>query len=276
MNSMDPEQLAQALGIPLFRTPYFLPTYPEGDQGAWRLSRTATGIDHGYYTPQWVIAGMPVLLRRSPDHADQWETWMSLSPHEIESQEPGCLCASGHTVIMGLGMGWIALNAALNPAVQRVTVVERDRDVIDLFTAAGIADQVPPGIKAKIVIDHADALAWLPQEPIDFLYADIWREITDAGTLSDVRRMQQQVRAREVYFWGQELWLFDAFARMFGPGKPLTIGGLQQCIDKELTLPLALPWGEGYGDRIEAAVRNRRNRQLPLVRAGIDKPANGG
>ncbi|OQB96252.1 MAG: hypothetical protein BWX86_00876 [Verrucomicrobia bacterium ADurb.Bin122] len=38
---------------------------------------------------------------------------MSLSVHEIESQELGCRHAFGTTVVMGLGMGWIALNAAL-------------------------------------------------------------------------------------------------------------------------------------------------------------------
>ena len=39
--------------------------------------------------------------------------------------------------------------------------------------------------------------------------------------------------------------------------------------DYDTKLPLALPWGEGYIGRIEAAVRNRRDRRLPLVEAGI-------
>ena len=33
----------------------------------------------------------------------------------------------GHVVVMGLGMGWAAANAALHPAVSQVTVVEFDR-----------------------------------------------------------------------------------------------------------------------------------------------------
>ena len=264
MNAMEPEQLAQALGIPLFRTPYFLPDYLPGDRGSWRLSQMMTGIDHGYYTRQWVVSGMPVLLRRSPDNAELWETWMSLSPHEIESQEPGCLCAMGHTVVMGLGMGWIALNAALNPKVRRVTVVELDQEVIELITATGVINQAPPEIAAKIVVVHADSLEWQPDGAVDFLYADIWRPIADTAALSETQRMQKNVRAKQVYFWGQELRLFSAHQRLFGPEAPLTVENLRHCASRGLNLPLILPWGDEYPGRIAAAVRNRQVRGLPL------------
>ncbi len=257
------EQLAQALGVPLYRTDCFLPDYPHGEIGSWRISRTGVGIDHGYYTRQWVISDMPLLLRRSPDNEELWETWMSLTPHEIESQEPGCLCAHGHTVIMGLGMGWVALNAALNPAVRKVTVVELDEDVIKLFTGTGIVNQVPTEIAAKIVIVRANAMEWQPDEPVDFLYADIWLLIADAGALADVRRMQRNVQAAEVYFWGQELRLFTAHQRQFGPDAPLTVENLRHCISRRLNLPLILPWGDDYPDRIAAAVMNRHVRGLP-------------
>lgn len=268
MDTIAPEQLAQLLGIPLFNTPYFLPNYPAGDRGTWRLARTGTGIDHGYYSRQWVIAGMPVLLRRNPDNAELWDTWMSLTPHEIESQEPGCTSAFGHTAIMGMGMGWIALNAALNPLVKKVTVVERDADVIELFTATGVTRQLPEEIGAKIIIAHADALTWQPDEPVDFLYADIWRPIAASNALTDTQRMQQQVQATAVYFWGQELRLFSAHQRLFGPETPLTLEGLRHCVRQEIQLPLILPWGDQYPDRIAAAIRNRRDRALPLEEPG--------
>ena len=261
---MEAIQLSQALGIPLFRTPYFLPNYPQGEWGEWRISRMATGIDHGYYTRRWVISDMPTLLRRSPNSPDLWETWMSLTPHEIESQEPGCLCATGHTVVMGLGMGWIALNAALRPAVRSVTVVERDKDVIELFYSSAVLRQVEPGIRNKIVIVHADALEWRPEEPVDFLFADIWRTIADFGALADIRRMQGNVGAKRVYFWGQELRLYTAFQRLFGEETPFHLEGIGECVAWDLKLPLVLPWGTEYVERIMAAVENRRARRLPL------------
>jgi hypothetical protein len=262
------EQMAQALELPLFRTVWFLPDYPDGEIGLWRLSHTGVGIDHGYYTRQWIISGMPVLLRRSAGNPELWEPWMSLSPHEIESQEPGCLHAVGHTVIMGLGMGWIALNAALNPNVRRVTVVELDREVIELFASTGVMDQVPPDIAEKVVVVHADALEWRPDEAVDFLYADIWRSIADAGALADMQRMQQNVRATGVYFWGQELRFFSAALHRYGPDEPLTVIQLSACATDDLQLPLVLPWGDEYGSRIMTAVGNRRSRGLPMEEKG--------
>jgi hypothetical protein len=260
----EAEQLAQALGIARFCTRFFLPEYPEGEWGDWRISRMATGIDCGYYSRRWVLSGMPVLLRRSPLDPELWETWMSLTPHEIESQEPGCLYATGHTVVMGLGMGWIALNAALNPHVTRVTVVERDVTVMELFAATGVMEQLPPGIAAKIVIVQADALEWQPEEPVDFLFADIWRLIADTNTLAHVQRMQRHVRAKQLYFWGQELRLYTAFQRLFGLNAALTMAGIEQCAATELELPLTLPWSDGYLERLAAAVRNRLERGLPM------------
>jgi hypothetical protein len=264
MNNIAAEQLAQMLGIPLFQTSYLLPVYPFGDQGSWRLSRIATGFDHGYYSRQWLIADMPLLMRRTYDNPELWETWMSLTPHEIESQEPGCLCAQGHTVIMGLGMGWVAMNAALNPKVRRVTVVELDQEVIDLIDSSNVIGQLPPEIAAKIVIVKANAMEWQPSEPVDFLYADIWRPIADTNALADTQRMQQNVQATKVYFWGQELRLFTAHQRRFGPDAPLTLEGLRQCAADELKLPLLLPWGDEYPERVAVAAINRQVRGLPM------------
>lgn len=258
-------QLAEALGVPFFQSPYFLPDYPVGENGSWRLTLMATGIDHGYYSSQWLISGMPLLMRRSTDNVELWETWMSLTPHEIESQEPGCLCANGHTVIMGLGMGWVALNAALNPAVRKVTVVELDQEVIELFNASNALAQLSQEIGAKISVVQADAMEWRPEESVDFLYADIWRPIADVNALADTRCMQENVQAKEVYFWGQELRLFTAHQLLFGCDATLTLEGLRECADRELKLPLIFPWCDEYPARILAAVTNRRVRGLPMA-----------
>lgn len=75
---MELEKLAQALGIPVFRTSLSIPQYPDIQWGEWRISHTGTGIDHGYYTSQWLICGVPVLARRNPQHPEVWDTWMVL------------------------------------------------------------------------------------------------------------------------------------------------------------------------------------------------------
>jgi predicted membrane-bound spermidine synthase len=60
---------------------------------------------------------------------------MSLSPVEVESLAPHVPHMRGHVVIAGLGMGLALYNALRRPAVWRVTVVERDPEVIALFDA---------------------------------------------------------------------------------------------------------------------------------------------
>lgn len=261
---MEAPELAQALGLPLFHTSLFLPAYQDGQWGEWRLSHTGTGIVPGYYTPQWLISGAPVLARRSPQHPDAWDTWMSLTPSEIESQEPACRYARGHTVIMGLGLGWIALNVALNPAVARVTVVERDPQVLAFFQAVDVLAQVPPEIQAKIHLVAADALAWAPEQPVDFLFADIWRDLGEPNALADVRGMQRQVRAATVYYWGQELRLYLEYRRRFGTGTPLERSRLENCVTDALQLPLLLPGDLDYPELITRAAENRLRRGLPL------------
>ncbi len=81
------------------------------------------GHDHGYTSGTWLVCNMPVLARQTGEDPPSWETWMAISPHEIESQELGCFNAYDHTVVMGLGLGWFAINAALRLDFARVTVL---------------------------------------------------------------------------------------------------------------------------------------------------------
>jgi hypothetical protein len=258
------EQIAADLGVPLFSTDLSIPAYKERQIGRWRVSRLAFGLDHGYHTGLWAVRDMPVLLRGGgPSSA--WETWMALSPHEVESQEPGCRHAFGHTVIMGLGMGWVAVNVALNPAVNRVTVIEHDPEVIDLFRHSGALDDLADAVVRKMDIIEADALEWSPGRPVDFLYADIWRNLAEADTLDQVRRMAGNVGARRIYYWGQELAIYSEGKRLLAPGERLSDTQIRGCIEEEIALPLLIPPDVDYAAMIERVVENRRARNLPGV-----------
>ncbi|MDR3409574.1 MAG: GNAT family N-acetyltransferase [Formivibrio sp.] len=252
------EQLAQVLGVPLFKSDLYMPAYRAGRIGRWRLVHGGFGLDRGYYSGQWGVVGMPVLLR---EHQGRELTWMSLSPHEIESQELGCRYAYGHTVVMGLGMGWVAINMALNPAVQRVTVIELDPEVIELFDHSQAISGLPEDIRNKLHIVQADAMQWQPDSPVDFLYADIWRCLEEPQTLDDVRHMQANVQAETIYFWGQELAI-HALAGHAG----LWPQQVQRCVAETIALPLLQPADFDYPQMISDVVRLRRERnpvQLP-------------
>lgn len=249
------ESLAQALGVPLFKPNLYMPAYRAGHMGRWRLTHSGFGLDRGYYSGQWAVVGMPALLR---DHQGEELTWMSLSPHEIESQELGCRYAYGHTVVMGLGMGWVAINIALNPAVERVTVIELDPEVIALFDHSQAISGLPEDIRNKLEIVQADALQWQANDPVDFLYADIWRCLEETQTLDDVRRMQANVQAETIYFWGQELFI-HALADHVGSWPQQ----VQRCVAETIALPLLQPADFNYPQMIADVVRLRREHKPP-------------
>ena len=262
--------IATALGRELWTTDSFIPQYRSGKIGSWRIDSGGQLVnDWGYFSGQCLLEMLPSLARRitSGNSSDEggWETWMSLTPHEIESQELGFKYASGKMVIMGLGMGWIAANAALNPLVTNVTVIERDPDVIGLLFESGAFESIPSSAKQKISIVEADALEWHPDpdQAIDFLYADIWLNLAQQGTFGQIKQMQDNVRAKQIYFWGQELMIYSAIALNLKDKEMITDDLIRQALEEVINLPLLIPENQSYGQMIEQVIKNRIERRLP-------------
>jgi hypothetical protein len=158
-------------------------------------------------------------------------------------------------VVLGLGMGWCAANVALNPAVQHVTVVEQDPDVIALVEGLGIFDQLPEGARAKIELVRGDALDWRPGERVDSLQADIWAKFVEPGKWADVSRMQDNIGAASMYFWGQELELWRLACRD-GGALPELFGAVELAAAVAKTgLPLILDDCDNYPQRIREAAK---------------------
>ncbi|MBF8276305.1 MAG: hypothetical protein HW390_1378 [Candidatus Brocadiaceae bacterium] len=61
---------------------------------------------------------------------------------------------------------------------------------------------MPEAVKNKITIVNANALEWVAEVKVDFLYADIWLSLDEPQTLEQVRCMNENLRADAVYFWG--------------------------------------------------------------------------
>lgn len=136
--------------------------------------------------------------------------------------------------------------------------------MIGLFHESGAVESLPEALRGKIEIVEADALLWQPSAPVDFLYADIWLTLAEPETLDQVRRMQANVRARQVYFWGQEITLFARSAAWREAGEAWTMDLVRRCAAEQLGLPLLLPEGIGYPEMIDRVVASRRLRGLPV------------
>jgi len=183
------------------------PPYDELTDGErWTLKRLPRmPIVRGYFRglqpmkhPNWI------LLRDN-------EIWMSLTPMEMESQAPHLLAAYGHTVIMGFGMGMLTYNVLQNENVTKVTVVELEREVVDLIDDASFMNDWPNIDKLEMV--YADALTWSPPAPVDVVLADIWANLGETSLRTDMQQIQKNVNPTVIAGWGMELdyidWMSD-------------------------------------------------------------------
>lgn len=238
-------------------TPYipghFIPDYRPLSSGAWEVRQAANVLAQGYWSPPALVPLVSALVRDG-------HVWMSVTPLELESQQIGIAAAHGHVVIFGLGMGWAAAVTALREQVSAVTVVEYDPDVIALHDALDIFAQLPPEARAKLRIVQGDAHGWHPATRVDLLMPDIWLPLVSDGRVDEVQRMQANVGAAAVYFWGQEL---EIARHAVAAGRAIDDAGIAATV-AEFGLPLIGPEMPDYAARTAiAAERWMRGRWLP-------------
>ena len=104
---------------------------------------------------------------------------MSDTPKERCDHNPLFWKATGHVLLNGLGLG-CCLNVVLNTdGVRRVTVIEKNRDVIDL-----VGPHFP---EAEIICD--DAFDWKP--PRGVRYGAVWHDIWSNMCIDNLTEMHR-------------------------------------------------------------------------------------
>lgn len=234
--------------ITLIENPFLLdrPEYREGSyrNGRFTLEKQDLPILRGYYVGLQATDGPNYALFEEHKKGER-TLWMSVTPMERESQFFHAIAASGHTVIMGLGMGMLLYNVIRKEEVIQVTVVEKNPEVVELLPEITDFENWEGAEKVEFVIE--DARKWKPNSTVDVLLVDIWPNLGDEQLRPDLIRIQRNVQAAEVAAWGQELdfatWLKD---QDFSP--PPTA---DQFYDyrEDLGVPLM---GDGAGDRVYA------------------------
>jgi hypothetical protein len=181
------------------------PAYEEAALGRWKIFQAPTIAVPvaAYFT---TVAAMPaanwVLMK---NHT----VWMSLTPMEMQSQGYHARLAAGHVVVMGLGMGALVFNLLQNPRVTKITVCELEPEVVELLKMAApwFAQACQSG---HLEIHVGDAFEFKIKGGIpDLLLVDIWAGMGNSRSESDVLRITQNVPARTVGWWGQELAIVD-------------------------------------------------------------------
>ncbi len=235
------ELLAQLSEVLEYHTPPYeplkVPEYRPGKYGEWQLEEIKTPITRGYFTSYQSVTNNYRLCRGKT-------LWMSLTPMELESQSHHALAATGHTVIMGLGMGLLLYNILLNKDVEKVTVIENDPDIIELFSQITNPTAWPNWEKVSIIV--ADAFNWIPSEPVDYLEVDIWSALGDEKLREDGQKIQQNVKAKQVALWGQELD-FITYCLEQGYSPPCTLSQYHEYIEA-IGIPLIEADNPNYPD----------------------------
>jgi hypothetical protein len=175
-----------------------IPGYEEVAFGDWRIDNQSDTIIRGYFRGLQPSIDNHRLFRVSTD-----EVVMSVTPMETESHMPHVAAATGHTVVVGGGMGLVLYNVLKKDSVKRVTLIEIDKHVVDLIEYLATTMRWP-GLD-KLTIVESDVFDARVKGDVDFLYVDIWPQLMDGNALSDTKRIQDNLKAKVVGFWGQEL-----------------------------------------------------------------------
>lgn len=153
----------------------------------------------------------------SKQGAGQFETWMSLTPHELWTLRPGIQAATGHVVLAGLGMGWMLNEIVKKPSVLSVTVVEKNESLMKWF--GDELCRLTPKVTKVICGDIYETLDRFDFKQHKFIM-DIWQGYRDAE--GDRRLAEMRVRGARVWAWGAsgrsatENWLMKESRDLLG------------------------------------------------------------
>jgi hypothetical protein len=129
------------------------------------------------------------------------EVWMLDAPSESNTIDPYAKKAHGNVLTFGLGIGYFAFMALLNPKVTSVTVIEKSPSVIAMFKQY-ILPQFPQ--KEKIRIIEGDAFDYFNEtfiQAFDYVFTDIWKSGSDGFLIIEKLLQQYNPPLEKVDFW---------------------------------------------------------------------------
>lgn len=105
--------------------------------------------------------------------------WMMITPNEIETMNKSINDAFGSVVTFGLGLGYFAYMTSQKTSVKKITIVEKDLEVIKLFS-----NTILPlfNHRDKINIINVDAFEYIKSSEMqnyDFCFIDLWHDASD-------------------------------------------------------------------------------------------------
>jgi hypothetical protein len=149
---------------------------------------------------------------RFPTVMENAHEWMSIKPSEIETTQPVIDAIEGKVVTFGLGLGYFAYMVSLKEKVQSITVIERDKEVIQLFEHY-ILPQFQH--KEKVEIIFADAFEYaekqMPDKNFDYAFVDLWHDVSDGLEMYLKMKKKEHLCSQTKFFYWIENSLLSCF-----------------------------------------------------------------
>lgn len=132
--------------------------------------------------------------------------WMTLTPNEIETMKMAINQAKGKVITFGLGLGYFAYMVSLKESVKKITIIEKDATVIELFV-----NNILPFFEYanKIEIINIDAFVYLQKQMLndqfDFAFVDLWHDVSDGVELYlKVKKYEERYNNTKFMYWIEE------------------------------------------------------------------------
>lgn len=128
--------------------------------------------------------------------------WMSVTPNEINTMKEPISKARGKTLTFGLGLGYFAYMCAIKEDVTSVTIVEKDKSVIQLFEQ-NILPQFVCKDKISIICDDAfDFLDKMRDGEYYYAFVDIYHDAGDGAEIyKKFKKQQNKFKTTQFDFW---------------------------------------------------------------------------
>ena len=132
-----------------------------------------------------------------------WENgrlWMTVTPNEVNTIRPAAEQSHGQVLCLGLGLGYYAFHALRNPAVSRLTVVERDAGLIGLFRRLILPHMPYPDKLTLVCGDGFEAVRKMQAGEYDTVFADLWHDAGDGLPMYERLRGMEKPGADYLYW----------------------------------------------------------------------------
>lgn len=125
---------------------------------------------------------------------------MSITPHEIYTMKDDINKVSGNVLVLGLGLGYFLYMISLKEDVKKITVIEKDKNIINIFKSLLFSKFN----QEKIEIIEADAIDYLNEnkKQYDYVYCDLYHNQFDALPLYiKIKNVEKQYEKTTFLYW---------------------------------------------------------------------------